>query len=143
MLTKLNSSSTNNQQVTHYHRSSLTMVKNEILAAFMAKKSKEHPYCAVLQTRSGYHCKWLLLKASSTRGIIRRKKGFFVLPTSSLTHRSLQELIVSGDALPLSPVYHLIAVILPLAGNSLQKGTFSFPCETFMAPRNKYFLPIS
>ena len=38
---------------------------------------------------------------------------------------------------------HLKAVILPLAGNSLQKGTFSFPCVTFMAPKNKYFPPIS
>jgi hypothetical protein len=58
-------------------------------------------YTGVLKTcHSGYHSKWILLKATNY-GILFRCRGFFLLPTKAIPHEIVQKIIHSGSAFPL------------------------------------------
>lgn len=89
---------------------------------FASTTGLNQPYCDVLQTRSNYHCKWLLLKAKSTAGILRRKRGFYVLQAVCVSKTTQRDMIIRGEAIPLSPVYDDLINCIETWGNRLKSG---------------------
>jgi len=64
-----------------------------------------YPYSDVPCTRSGYCPKWLLASSRYKQGQIWRQDGCYVIKSSCLTHENVQNLIMSGDALPLPAMF--------------------------------------
>ena len=98
------------------------IVTNTAFLQFTKTVGLQQPYCDVLLTRSNYHCKWLLLTAKSTKGILRRRRGYYVIQSSCLSKSTQRHLIVSGEALPLSPVYDEVINCIETWGNTLKPG---------------------
>lgn len=88
---------------------------------FLEANSNQHPYCDLRTTRSNYHCKWLMLKAAHPTSI-RRRNGYFVLQSSCVSKSIQNEMIVSGTALPMPPMYDDIIDCVETWGTHLKCG---------------------
>jgi len=75
------------------------------IKTFMQTNQDVYPYSDVPCTRSGYYPKWLLASSRYKQGQIWRQDGYYVIKSSCLSHENAQNLIMSGDALPLPAVF--------------------------------------
>jgi len=68
---------------------------------FMEKKKDVYPFNSIPQTRRGYYPKWLLAASKNRQGTLWRRDGHYVIKSSCLSHDNVQQLIMSGDGIPL------------------------------------------
>jgi len=68
----------------------------------MEDHKHSYPYSTIPCTRQGYYPKWLLVATSKNKqGLVLRKTGYYVIKSSCLSHDNLQNIIISGDGIPL------------------------------------------
>ena len=67
----------------------------------MEEHKHSYPYSNVPCTRQGYYPKWLLAASKNRQGLVLRKTGYYVIKSSCLSHDNLQNLIITGDGIPL------------------------------------------
>lgn len=91
-------------------------------SVFAESVKEEQPYCSILQTRSNYHCRWLLLKAKNTVGVINRKRGYYVIQSACVSKSVQRDMIINRDALPLSPVYDEVINSVETWGKSIKSS---------------------
>jgi len=71
------------------------------IKSFMDEHKDSYPCSAVPCTRQGYHPKWLLATSKNKKGLVLRKTGYCVIKTSCLSHHNVQNIIITGDGIPL------------------------------------------
>jgi len=97
--------------VPHLFQASICQIKSTAMKlsatikTFMQTNQDVYPYSDVPCTRSGYYPKWLLVSSRYKQGQIWRQDGYHVIKSSCLSHANVQNLIMSGDALPLPAVF--------------------------------------
>lgn len=74
-------------------------------AIFMDSNKDVYPYSDIPCTRTGYYPKWLLASSKNRQGQIWRECGYYVIKSSCLSHDNVQNLIMSGDVLPLPAIF--------------------------------------
>jgi len=71
------------------------------IKTFMEDHKHSYPYSTVPCTRQGYYPKWLLATSKNKQGLVLRKTGYYVIKTSCLSHDNVQNIIITGDGIPL------------------------------------------
>jgi len=71
---------------------------------FVNDNASVYPHSDIKSTRNGYCCKWLLLESKGGVSMVGQREGrFFTLPTSTIDSYTLQHLIATKQANPLTP----------------------------------------
>jgi len=71
------------------------------IKSFMDEHKDSYPYSVIPCTRQGYYPKWLLATSKNKKGLVLRKTGYCVIKTGCLSHANVQNIIISGDGIPL------------------------------------------
>jgi len=76
----------------------------EALRRFILDNSNVYPYNEVKCTRNGYYCKWVILQSQGRNtDIIRVGAGYlYAVPTACFDNDTLQQMLISKAAFPLS-----------------------------------------
>ena len=67
----------------------------------MVNHSASYPYSAIPCTRQGYYAKWLLAVSRNVQGAVLKEGDYHAIKCSCLSHDNLQNMIITGDAIPL------------------------------------------
>jgi hypothetical protein len=94
-------------------------VSEEAFNEFLVKKGNVYPYCSILRTRRGFYPKWLLLRSKGDPGILFKGGSLFLTPSCCFPTDIMQSLILTGDALPLPPVFSEVAGCMHWWGRSI------------------------
>ena len=71
------------------------------IKSFMEEHEHSYPYSTVFCACQGHYPKWLLATSKNKMGLVLRKFGYCVIKTCCLSHDNIQNLIISGDGIPL------------------------------------------
>jgi len=71
------------------------------IKTFVEDHKHSYPYSVIPCTRQGCCPKWLLATSKNKQGLVLRKTGCYVIKTSCLSHDNVQNIIISGDGIPL------------------------------------------
>jgi len=86
------------------------------IKTFMQTNQDVYPCSDVLCTRNGCCPEWLLASSRYKQGQIWRQDGYYVIKSSCLSHENVQNLIMSGDALPLASMFGEVVDALETLG---------------------------
>jgi len=71
------------------------------IKSFMEQHNPTYPYSVIPCTRQGCYPKWLLATSKNKQGLVLRKTGYYVIKTSCLSHDNVQNIVITGDGIPL------------------------------------------
>jgi len=82
----------------------MTMTCTGVINQFVAENADVYPHSEVKATRKGHHCKWIILQARGRNtDIVSAGEGYLhSLPSACIDSGSLQQLILSKSALPMT-----------------------------------------
>jgi len=94
----------NQDQTASIHRSIKMRLSTEEIKQFVANNATVYPHHEIKCTRTGFCCKWIVLQARGRNSdVLRTGEGHLhSLPTACLDAETLQSLVVSKAAVPLS-----------------------------------------
>lgn len=86
------------------HPSTMMNVSKDSIKQFIADNANVYPYSEVKCTRNGYHCKWSILQARGRNvdALCVNQSYLYAMPTACIGSGSLQELLLSKVAIPLT-----------------------------------------
>lgn len=71
---------------------------------FLDEHGEQYPYNEIRRTRQGLHAKWLITKCRN-HGVFLQNNNYFVMRAGTVDFRTMQDLISSKQAVPVTPTY--------------------------------------